>query len=122
MRFVVSTLPAIALFSKLAIAQDDQWGIWFFSDGCHDTNGYSGTPGDKDKVLTCMPAQTSDPDGNEVPGPYTNIVTSNFESLGMKATLWNDTVCRELITTIDTDGCQVVPANNQIQAFNIGPK
>ncbi|RYP85971.1 hypothetical protein DL769_000834 [Monosporascus sp. CRB-8-3] len=111
MRLTISTLPAIALLPKLAIAQDDQWGVWFFSDGCHDTNDYSGIPGDENKVLTCMLARTDDPDGNEVPGPYTNIVSSNCESLGMKATLWNDTECRGLITPIDTDGCQVVPAN-----------
>lgn len=61
-----------------------------------------------------MTARTHDPNGKEVPGPYTNIVTSNFEALGMKATLWNDTACLELITTIDTDGCQVVPSNVRI--------
>ncbi|CAJ2513933.1 Uu.00g020520.m01.CDS01 [Anthostomella pinea] len=121
---IALTLPSLALFAKSSAAQStDTWGIWFFSDGCvKSTDGYSGTPGTQDETLTCMTAETQDADGKVVPGPYTNIVTSNFESLGMKATLWNDTGCTELIVTIDTDGCQVVPENNHILGFNIGPK
>jgi hypothetical protein len=85
--------------------------IWFFTDGCHDTDGYSGVSGSKGQTLTCMSSTTDGPDYQEVPGPYTNIVTSNLDKLGMKITLWNDTSCQQLITTVDTDGCAVVPAD-----------
>lgn len=58
-----------------------------------------------------MKAETEGPDSLTVPGPYTSVVTSNIESMGMKLILWNDTACRQWITTIDTDGCQVVPSD-----------
>jgi hypothetical protein len=53
----------------------------------------------------------TDKEGVAVEGPYTNIVTDKLEELGLKLTLWNDTECTQLITTVDTDGCTVVPAN-----------
>lgn len=57
-----------------------------------------------------MSGSTTDADGVEVEGPYTNVVTSNLEELGLKITLWNDTACTELITIVDADGCAVASA------------
>lgn len=57
-----------------------------------------------------MSGSTTDADGNEIEGPYTNAVTSNLEELGLKLTLWNDTACTELIATADVDGCNVAGA------------
>jgi hypothetical protein len=93
--------------------------LWFFSDGCKDTSGYSGIPGAKGDTLSCMSPETLDAKGNVVPGPYTNIVTSNFKELGMKAILWNDSACTQWITTIDTDGCQVVPEDVSDACINL---
>ncbi|KAI0470802.1 hypothetical protein GGR56DRAFT_657717 [Xylariaceae sp. FL0804] len=122
MLFPIALISLLPLFPRATVAQDEQWGIWFFSDGCHDTNGYSGIPGSQGESLTCMPADTLDPSGHTVSGPYTNIVTSKFTELGMKAILFNDTDCLQPITTIDTDGCLVIPENDHIMGVDIMPQ
>ena len=55
-----------------------------------------------------MRPDTYDPQGRKMPGPYTNVVAVNLAELGLRATLFNDTDCLEPISTIDTNGCQVV--------------
>ncbi|KAF3024166.1 hypothetical protein G7054_g2691 [Neopestalotiopsis clavispora] len=130
MLFTTAILSSFALLShaaatpkrdmEVASRASTTGGVWFFSDGCHDTNGYSGIPITEGKTLTCMSGET-DKEGVAVEGPYTNIVTDKLEELGLKLTLWNDTECTQLITTVDTDGCTVVPANNHITRFNLGP-
>ncbi|KAI4593019.1 hypothetical protein KJ359_010273 [Pestalotiopsis sp. 9143b] len=112
-------VSSFALLSGATVTQRDEMelaprattgGVWFFADGCHDTDGYTGVPLTQGKQLTCMSGSTTDADGVEVEGPYTNVVTSNLEELGLKITLWNDTACTELITIVDADGCAVASA------------
>lgn len=61
--------------------------------------------------LICVGASTYDENGDELTDSLTNVVTHNLEKMGMEVTSWNDTFCTELITHVDTDGCQVIPAN-----------
>ncbi|KAI0141784.1 hypothetical protein GGR57DRAFT_486630 [Xylariaceae sp. FL1272] len=122
-------LRIIALYSILLLnghataLTDDEWGIWFFSKECNNPgDGYEGLSGDQNHSLTCTWPVTSGPDFEDLPGPFTNIVTENFEELGIQATLWNDTNCRQLITIVDTDGCNVLPEYAEVKGVNIGPK
>lgn len=40
-----------------------------------------------------------------------NIVVSGIEADGMVITLFSDKLCTAVITTIDTDGCKVIPSD-----------